>query len=93
MTKAINEVFKFVNDQPGYRASLGVISSSKAEKTILAWGAVNLETDEIWVPELEDIKHSWTDAKWTPMNQQQASLFDDAYQREHTPRQEWLLSL
>jgi hypothetical protein len=93
MTKAINEVFKYVSKHSAFRASLGVISSSNAEKTVLAWGAVNLETEESWVPELNNIRHSWKDAKWTPMSQKQASLFDEAYQREQKPRQEWLLSI
>lgn len=93
MSQAINEVFKHVSQNPGFRASLGVISSPSASQTILAWGAVNAATDEIWVPELENILHSWPDAIWTPMNQQQAALFDDAYQREQKPREDWLLSL
>jgi len=93
MTKAINEVFQYVNEQAGFRPSLGVIASSRAAKTILAWGAVNTDTDETWVPELKDIKHTWPDARWTPMTQKQASLFDVAYERESTPRQDWLASL
>lgn len=93
MSQAINEVFKYVNEHQGYRASLGIIASPNAGKTILAWGAIDQQTDEVWVPELENIKHSWPDARWTPMNQQQASLFDEAYQREQKPRQDWLLSI
>lgn len=93
MTQAINTVFKFVSENPGYRASLGVIASAAATQTVLAWGAVNEDQDDVWVPELNDIRHSWPDATWTPMTQQQASLFDEAYQREQTPRQDWLLSL
>lgn len=93
MTKAINRVFRFVSEQSGYRASLGVIASSQASKTVLTWGAVNEETGETWVPELNNLKQSWSDAHWTPITQQQAALFDQAYQREQTPRQDWLLSL
>ncbi len=93
MPQSINQVFKYVSERPGYRASLGVIASPRAAKTILAWGAVNEATEETWVPELTDIQHSWPDAKWTPMNQKQASLFDEAYQREQKPRQDWLLSI
>ena len=93
MTQAINTVFKFVSENPGYRASLGVIASSLASKTLLAWGAVNEDSEDIWVPELNNIRQSWPDATWTPMTQQQASLFDEAYQRAQTPRQDWLHSL
>lgn len=91
--KAINEVFKYVNEHAGYRASLGVISSSNAAKTILAWGAINTDTDDVWVPSLADIKATWPDAHWTPMNQKQASLFEEAYQKEKSVRQEWLHSI
>lgn len=92
--QAINEVFKYVNENIGYRASLGVISSSGAAKTILAWGAINTETQQVWVPTLDDVKATtWPDAIWTPMNQQQASLFEAAYQKEKSVRQEWLHSI
>ncbi len=93
MPQAINKVFKFVSEHKGYRASLGVIASPHAAKTILAWGAIDQQTDDVWVPELENIKQSWPDARWTPMNQKQASLFDEAYQREQKPREDWLLSI
>ncbi len=93
MAHTINLVFGYVQKNPGFRPSLGVIVSSSQEKTILAWGAHNPSTDELWVPELADIKVSWPDAKWTPMSQQQASLFDSAYEREQKPREDWLLSI
>lgn len=93
MNQAINAVFKFVNETPGYRASLGVVTSVVHAETQLVWGAVNPETDDVWVPELAELQRLWPDAKWTPMTQQQASLFDAAYQRELAPRQDWLLSL
>lgn len=92
MAQAINQVFKYVSEHEGFRASLGVISSPSASKTILAWGAFNERTEERWVPELKNILHSWPDASWTPMTQKQASLFDEAYQREQKPRQDWLIS-
>lgn len=93
MVKAINQVFQFVNEQTGYRASLGVITSTSAGKTILAWGALNIDTGDTWVPELADVRISWPDAQWTPMSQQQASLFEEAYQNEKSIRHEWLHSL
>ena len=93
MSHAISEVFKYVSEQPAFRASIGVVHSLKAAQTILLWGAVNPQTQESWVPELEDIRHSWPDAEWTPLSQQQASLFDAAYRSEQRPRQDWLLSI
>lgn len=91
--QAINEVFHYVGQHAGFRASLGVITSSRAGKTILAWGAINTETEQHWVPSLDDVKTAWPDAQWTPMNQKQASLFDEAYAKEKSIRQEWLHSI
>lgn len=92
MAQSISKVFKYVSEHEGFRASLGVITSPSASQTILAWGAVNTKTGEQWVPEMENVLQSWADAVWTPMNQKQASLFDDAYRREQKPRQDWLIS-
>lgn len=93
MNRPIHQVFKYVSDNQGFRASLGVISSTKKERTVLAWGAIDPQTGESWVPELKNILCSWPDAQWTPMNQRQASLFERAYEREMKPRQDWLLSI
>lgn len=93
MHKAINRVFKFVTENTGYQASIGIITSGQAAGKVLAWGAVHPENGDVWVPELDTILRSWPDASWTPITQQQASLFDEAYRREQTPRQQWLLSL
>ncbi len=93
MATAIHKVFRFISDHRDYRLSLGVISSAKAGETLLAWGAVKGDGEDIWVPELENIQSSWPDAQWTPVNQQQAALFDSAYQRDFSPRNDWLLSI
>ncbi|MEJ2072934.1 MAG: hypothetical protein P8X79_05690 [Reinekea sp.] len=83
----INQVFKFISDNRNYKLSLGVITSKLAGKTILAWGAIDADSDDIWVPELDDIKHSWSDAQWTSITQHQAALFDSAYQRDFSHEQ------
>ncbi len=93
MTTEINHVFKYVNENRGYRASLGVISSALFNKTILAWAAINKDSGEIWVPELTVINKSWPDAQWTPLTQRQASLFDTAYERESLPKKNLMSSI
>jgi hypothetical protein len=93
VTNSIYQVFKFVSNHQGFRASLGVISSQRNSKSVLAWGAIHKENGKTWVPELEKILVSCPDAQWTPMNQKQSSLFDQAYEREVNSGQEWLLSI
>ncbi|TCS37666.1 hypothetical protein [Reinekea marinisedimentorum] len=93
MTNSIHQVFKYVCRHQGFRASLGIISSTSKEKTMLAWGAIHASSGETWVPELNNMLSSWPDARWTPMNQQQASLFDQAFERETKPGQDWLMSV
>ena len=93
MGQAMSQVFKFISNNPGYRPSLGVITSVLHSTTFVTWGAISKDDDAPFVPEFEELKSSWPDACWTPLSQQQASLFDKAYERERGAREDFLLSI
>ena len=93
MGNAMSQVFKFISKNPGYRPSLGVITSVIQSSTMVAWGAINKDGEVSYVPALEEMKKSWPDATWTPISKQQASLFDKAFERERGAREEFLLSI
>lgn len=93
MGHAMSQVFKFISNNPGYRPSLGVISSAIQSSTMVSWGAISNDNKTSFVPQLEELKTSWPDAYWTPLSQQQASLFDKAYERERGAREDFLLSI
>jgi hypothetical protein len=93
MGHAMSQVFKFISNNPGYRPSLGVITSVIQSTTMVSWGAISKDNDTSFVPQLEEMKISWPDASWTPLSQQQASLFDKAFERERGAREDFLLSI
>jgi hypothetical protein len=93
MSQAMNQVFKFISNNPGYRPSLGVISSVIHCTTFVTWGAVGKNNEAPFVPQLEELKTDWPDACWTQLSQQQASLFDKAYERERGDLDDFLLSI
>lgn len=77
---AISTVFEYINTHPGYRATMGVIVSQQAQQTVLCWGAVSAD-DASYVPDLAYYRARWPDAEWMPLSEQQAQLFDQAYDR------------
>lgn len=77
---AISTVFEYINSHPGYRATIGVIVSQQAQKTVLCWGAVS-DDDISYIPDLAYYQIRWPDAEWMPLSEQQAQLFDQAYDR------------
>lgn len=77
---AISTVFEYINSHSGYRATMGVIVSQQAQQTVLSWGAVS-DDDANYVPDLAHYRIRWPDAEWMPLSEQQAHLFDQAYER------------
>lgn len=78
----ISLIYQVVRENPGFRASMGVIVSRAAQQTVLCWGAV--KGKDCIVPELDQWLKQWPDATWLPLSEQQAQLFDDAWaQRDH----------
>lgn len=77
---AISTVFEYINRHPGFRATMGVIVSQQAQQTVLCWGAVS-DDETSYVPDLTHYRTRWPDADWMPLSEQQAQLFDQAYDR------------
>ncbi len=74
----IARVFEFISQNPGYRATMGVVVSRSAKETVMCWGAV--KGGQQHVPELAHYRHQWPDAEWVPLSQRQASLFEEAWE-------------
>ena len=77
---AISTVYEYINTHSGYRATMGVIVSQQAQQKVLCWGAVS-DDDANYVPDLAYYRVRWPDAEWMPLSEQQAQLFDQAYDR------------
>lgn len=78
----ITRIYQVVHENPGYRASMGVVVSREAQQTLFCWGAV--KGKECIVPDLAKLQQQWPDATWLPLSEQQAQLFDDAWaHRDH----------
>jgi hypothetical protein len=92
MQSSVNEVYKFISRHKDFRLSLGVVTSNKLGKSKVTLGAVNKITKERWVPDLEKAKNEWPDAQWTPITEQQAALFDAAYENEFNSGNSFSLS-
>lgn len=85
----IAQVFEFISQNRGYRANMGVVISHAAKQTVLCWGAV--KGDDHVVPGLSAYRSRWPDAVWMPLSEQQAQLFDEAWddQRNELTRNAW----
>ena len=81
---AIAHVFEFISQNRGYRANMGVVVSKAAQQTVLCWGAV--KGSDFYVPELEGFQRRWPDAVWIPLSEQQAQLFDHAWEQQQPER-------
>lgn len=73
----VSQIYQVVLENPGYRASMGVIVSRAARQTVLCWGAV--KGKDTIVPELDHWQRQWPDATWLPLSEQQSQLFNDAW--------------
>lgn len=89
----IAQVFEFISQNPGFRATMGVVISHSAKETVLCWGAV--KGAEHVVPELAVFQARWPDAIWMPLSEQQAQLFDEAW-KDHgdksLPSKNWSMT-
>lgn len=83
---AIAQVFEFISQNRGYRANMGVVVSKAAQQTVLCWAAV--KGQDFYVPELESYQRRWPDAVWIPLSEQQARLFDHAWEQQQRPQED-----
>lgn len=75
MHNSIDDVLAFIEDNPEYRATIGLIKTRNAHKSYLSWAAVNEETDEKIVPYLSSIQKLHPNAKWTPLTPKELRHF------------------
>ena len=64
----IDEVLKFVEKHPDYRAQIGVIKFGDGTKTYLAWAAVPRNEGDPWIPAMRPIQKLNPSAHWVPLS-------------------------
>ena len=75
MKTAIDEALQYASKNPGFRATLGIISTGSAADGILAWAALNENTGDVWVPNFKMLTQGQPEAQWQKLNPQQLRTY------------------
>jgi hypothetical protein len=75
MINTIDEVLEFVEKNPDYKATIGLIKTHNAKRSFLTWAAVHMATGHQHVPYLSAISKLHQGANWVALTPQELQLF------------------
>jgi hypothetical protein len=75
LINTIDAVLEFVEENPDYKATIGLIKTMKVNRAYLTWAAVHNKTGHQFVPYLSAISKLNPKAYWEPLTTKELHAF------------------